>query len=299
MKVIFIFDVDKTLTFAGQTLEETNGHDGVSKGYSDNLNDFAEKAHKYGHRMIIATGTSTNRIHQQLDAGLLKTHPEIAVFASMGHDRWDYACTSGGQTTIRKGEAKHCPELEENASLWTDLIFLKNEQNADFPSLRFNGREVPAKIDRRQSMMTLLCAGPHENSDARKAYCDWAAEENDLQRKQFAQFLRARHPDLDVQVAGKTSIDIIRKIKDDFGEDTVDGKNCIFKDALFEDFKEDFINGGRGYKLMLIADETTPGGNDYPLAKEVLKFGGDIISVTSPAMTEIFLKHQSGLLSEY
>ena len=259
MRTFFLFDMDNTLTPAGELME-----DKVEKAFLEFIRKRRAK------NVMIVTGTPISNLKKQLPESILKTG--ITFFVSMGHERWQW----------KKGELKgHVlkpnDQLKNDPRLLRDLNVLLNNRYPAFPVCTLQPVfDWKSAIDReRPGMLTFLAVRRPRNDDkesdylkARETYFDW--DKKQKQRQKFADYLRQRHADKYViSVSGKTSIDITPK----------DSQKDQVLEALMLNQNE------KDLKLILIADETKPGGNDYSLAKAILKRGGNIISVQSPADT--------------
>ena len=128
-------------------------------------------------------------------------------------------------------------------------------------------------IEHRPGMLNFSVIGRAAEDHERFHYAEW--DHLHQEREAIAAGIRARHPEIDVNIGGQISIDICPK--------GLDKSQAIFQ--LRGEYPD--------YNIMFFGDRTEKGGNDYSVAVN-LGPGDTIHSVASPEETHIILREILG-----
>ncbi len=128
---------------------------------------------------------------------------------------------------------------------------------------RYSGRLYPNHIERRVGMVNFSILGRSCPYEARLKYSAW--DKKTHERISIQKALEDKFPELEISVGGEISIDITPR---GYG-----------KGQIAHHIRESYPNE----EIIFIGDRTEPGGNDYALASELLKFENTrVIQVAGP-----------------
>ena len=115
-------------------------------------------------------------------------------------------------------------------------------------------------IERRTGLVNFSVVGRNADLSARRMYVEWDRTSNE--RERFAELINRRFGDVvSAQVAGETGLDLVEPGSD--------------KRRVYRFLKDPFRCRRTGYshagfaRIVFFGDNCDPGGNDYPLAKQL------------------------------
>lgn len=128
---------------------------------------------------------------------------------------------------------------------------------------KYPGKLFPNHIERRVGMVNFSVLGRSCPYEARKEYSAW--DKKSHERISIQKALEEKYPELEISVGGEISIDI-----------TPHGGG---KGQIAHRIRESYPTE----EIIFIGDRTEPGGNDYALASELMKYENTrVIQVTGP-----------------
>lgn len=136
---------------------------------------------------------------------------------------------------------------------------------------KYKGQLFGNYIEKRIGMVNFSVLGRDCPMEARMLYSEW--DKKHEERIRIAEELSVLYPQYDISVGGNVSIDIVPH---GFGKEQI-----AFKLRKIY----------RNEKLVFLGDRTQKGGNDYSLARSLLKLGNtEVIAVDSPDDTLKYLR---------
>jgi len=166
------------------------------------------------------------------------------IYASMGNEFY------------KKGECLYIKDFNPPKEL---LILLEQYRR----NTKYTGTLFPNYIEYRRGMINFSVLGrdcPYEERTKYKAWDDKNGERAAIQKE-----LNGKFKELDISIGGNISMDIV---PEGFG-----------KEQVAERLRGDFPNA----KIIFTGDRTKEGGNDYSLARALLKLGNaEIVQVENP-----------------
>lgn len=208
--MFYVYDVDMTLAESDCMMED----------------DFAEVFRKAmaGKQYFFCSGSALPKMKMQIPADIIEN--AAGLLPVMGGELW------------KNGERVYQRTFEWPEGLEDDLKeILANSKYEE---------RTGDHIQDRETMICFSTVGKAADMPARKRYEAWEDVHNE--RQGFAEVLRAKYPDLNFVIGGKTSIDISEKGND---------KGQVLA-ALRQYYSAET-------PLTFIGDRMWEGGNDYPL----------------------------------
>ena len=227
--IVHIFDLDGTLTPSRKCME-----DSFISGFLPWLKNNC---------CYIATGSDIKKVEEQLPISVFKYFS--GFFTSMGN------------TFYKDGRIVYQNEYEPPLELLSDLEKLRNTSKYPY-------HKYPNYIEKRIGMINFSVLGRDCAHNDREKYSEW--DEIHKERLSIQRFLQNKYPELNFELGGKISIDIVKK---GFGKEQISS----------------YIRGMHpNSKLVFWGDRTMPGGNDYSLAEAMNKMTNtEVIQVSGPA----------------
>ena len=206
---------------------------------------FTEFVKDFNNNVYLVTGSNIEKTMEQVPMDILTRCRE--VYCESGSDV--YHNPDGDEFLLGRNSnyEKHwdCP-----VELRNQLMNMLNDSN--FPTTMRTGNH----IEIRKSMVNFSVIGRNATVDERYVYTLWDKDKNE--RAEFAKSIEYIFPDLTANVAGEIGIDIHPKGRD--------------KSQILPDIRE-WVDG-KG-PILFFGDKTEKGGNDYPLAKALMKLNSD------------------------
>ena len=225
-KIIHIFDLDGTLTPARKNMD-------------DNFICVFLPWLKHN-QSYIATGSDIKKVEEQVSLEVLNQFS--GIFTSMGN------------VFYREGRLAYKNDFEPSDELISDLEYLRC--SSKYPYQKFQNY-----IEKRIGMINFSVLGRDCPHNEREKYSAW--DEVHKERFHIQQFLQDKYPDLNFELGGKISIDIVPK---GFGKEQI--ASYIRKLHPIE-------------KLVFWGDRTMPGGNDYSLAQAMKQMANTEVNQVS------------------
>lgn len=215
--MIYIFDVDGTLTYPQQPIKQ-DMIDALKELYKDNP-------------VFVVSGNDRDLLYKNKQMTEDLEQHLNGIFGCQGSDVWI------------NGELEFKNEITFDDKLFRDL---KNLLNASpYPVKTGN------HIEERPSLVNFSIVGRNATYEQRQDYMKY--DETAEERKNIKTYLKERHPKYDFTIGGQISLDISPKDA---------SKAQILK----------FLRGIQCEKsIMFFGDKIYDGGNDYPLAKALMK----------------------------
>ena len=201
----------------------------MSKDFAEFFIDFCKKNVVY-----LCTGSDWEKVEEQVPHDILAMCH--GAFTCSGNAYWTLDDNSEPQEDLR-----HRQDFEPPENLIDDLsLFL---ESSDYPA------KVGKHIEERTGMINFSVVGRECTQEQRKEYAAWDKEHGE--REKICSVLRKKYEQLSFNIGGQISIDI-----SPIGND----KSRAAK--LIREWHEDA-------KIHFFGDKLQPGGNDYPVLKEL------------------------------
>jgi phosphomannomutase len=227
--MIWLFDIDGTLTPARQLVDP-------------NFKKFFLQWVK-GKEVYLATGSDYPKALEQLGEEIIES--VSGVYASMGNSYW----------------IKNINQYNNNWDIPQDLLSHLESlaQNSKYQHKTSNHIEI------RQGMINFSTIGRDCTLTERRTYFEWDRDSGE--RLELQQNLLARFPEIDVQIGGQISMDIIPRGKDKAQiSEVISGPAVFFGDHLHE------------------------GGNDFTLGLALLNKHNGSIAVHTTGWEDTYTK---------
>jgi len=198
--------------------------------------DFAEFFEDFCKENIVylCTGSDWEKVIEQVPEAILKLCS--GIFTCSGNAFWH------GGSSLGEEELKYRAEFTPPRSLLDDLdLFL---ESSDCPVKTSN------HVEARTGMINFSTVGRDCTDEQRKEYTDWDCEVGE--REKICSVLRKKYEDLSFNIGGQISIDI--------SPIGLDKSRTI---QYVRDWHEDATG------IYFFGDKLQPGGNDYPVLKEL------------------------------
>ena len=227
---IYLFDIDGTLTPARQPM---------SKDFAAFFVDFCRKEPVY-----LCTGSDWDKVREQVPERILKLVKGMFTCSANEYWYWEEGKDDGPNrpgfsefTKMHSFTAQFDPPPELIADL---NLFL---ESSDCPVKTSN------HVEERTGMINFSVVGRGCTQEQREEYAAWDREHGE--REKICSVLRKKYEQLSFNVGGQISIDI-----SPIGND----KSRAVK--FFREWYEDA-------RIHFFGDKLQPGGNDYPVLKEL------------------------------
>lgn len=225
-KYIHLFDLDGTLTPSRESMTESFVHEFLP-WLKDN-------------QCYIATGSDIKKVEEQVPLDVLNYFS--GIFTSMGN------------VFYKKGNLVYKNDFEPSVEL---ISYLENLRSfSKYPYQKYQNY-----IEKRIGMINFSVLGRDCPHNEREKYSAW--DEVHKERLQIQSILQEKYPELNFELGGKISIDIVPK---GFGKEQI--ASYIRKLHTTE-------------KLVFWGDRTMPGGNDYSLAQAMMQMSNTEVNQVS------------------
>ncbi len=172
--MIFVFDMDGTLTPARQSMEP---------GFAGRFVPWLQS-----HTAYVATGSNLEKVREQLPEKVMMEF--CGIYCAMGNDLW------------QRGTFTYRNDFEPEAELIDDLEQARS--GSAYPYARY-----PNHIEKRTGSLNFSVLGRDCPFAERERYSEWDSEHGE--RERIARELASRHPRYDFLLGGKISIDVVLK----------------------------------------------------------------------------------------
>lgn len=188
----------------------------------------------------IATGSDIKKVEEQVPSSVLELFS--GIFVSMGN------------VFFKDGKRVYKNDYEPSEELISDLENLRSFSK--YPYQKYQNY-----IEKRIGMINFSVLGRDCPHNEREKYSAW--DEVHKERLQIQSILQEKYPELNFELGGKISIDIVPK---GFGKEQI--ASYIRKLHPTE-------------KLVFWGDRTMPGGNDYSLAQAMMQMSNTEVNQVS------------------